>query len=138
MKKTLILLLTLSFITAYSAELDQFTNRYEPLSDSLNAVNIKTNELTWNRIVFQIFKIKPKDFAGTYEGFLDTIHKEDVEAVRVAVDNALYKADDYCIVHRIILPDGTVKKVLEKADVYFNTHGNPIKMVGIVKEINDA
>lgn len=100
--------------------------------------DIKENELTWNRIVFQIFKIKPKDFAGTYEGFLDTVHREDVEVVKVAVDNALYKADDYCIVHRIILPDGSVKKVMEKAEVFFNANGNPVRMIGIVKELCDA
>lgn len=99
--------------------------------------DILNNELTWNRITFEIFKIKPKEFAGTYEGFLDTVHEEDVQAVKTAVDNALEKAEPYCIVHRIILPDKSEGKVMEKADVYFNKNGKPTRMVGTVTEIMD-
>lgn len=99
--------------------------------------DIKGNELTWNRVTFQIFKIKPKDFAGTYEGFLDTVHEEDVQAVKDAVDSALYNAEPYCIIHRIVLPDKSIGVVMEKADVFFNANGNAVRMVGTVTRIED-
>lgn len=99
--------------------------------------DIRNDELLWNRTVFRIFEIKPTDFAGTYEGFLETVHPDDREKVRVAVDDALHRNENYRIQHRIILPDRTIKIVEEKADVFFNANGNPIRMVGTVTEIKD-
>lgn len=99
--------------------------------------NIPLNKIAWNVEVFKIFGMKPRDFAGTYESFLDTVDPKDRKKVMDAVDKAIKEAEPYSIEHGIILPGGKRKRVLEQATVFYNDNGNPTKMSGTVKEIID-
>jgi len=99
--------------------------------------NIETNELRWSDEIYRIFGLTPQEFGATYEAFLDSVHPDDREAVKKAVEKALYDEQPYSIDHRIVLPDGTGRIVQEQAETTFDNQGKPICMVGTVQDITE-
>ena len=100
--------------------------------------NIKTNELHWSDEVYRIFGLTPRQFGTTYEVFLESIHPEDREAVKKAVNDSLTDPKKkYSIEHRIIRPDGLERTVYERGEVTFIKDGNPVRMIGIVHDITE-
>lgn len=97
--------------------------------------DIKGECLLWTPTIFEIFGVPVKDFGGTYESFLETVHPDDRQFVKDAVGRALNESASYDINHRIVLPDGTIKTVREVGEVFFNSNGSPLRMEGTVKDI---
>lgn len=98
--------------------------------------NIETNELQWSDEIYRIFGLTPQEFGATYETFLDSVHPDDREFVKKAVNEALYGMP-YNIEHRIVLPDGAIRTVHEQGKVTFGESGEPIRMVGTVHDITE-
>jgi PAS domain S-box-containing protein len=99
--------------------------------------NIQTNQLYWSDEIYHIFGLSALQFSATYDAFLDSVHPEDRESVKKAVNEALYEKKPFSIDHRIVLPDGSVRTVQELAEVMFNESGKPVRMLGIVLDITD-
>jgi PAS domain S-box-containing protein len=99
---------------------------------------IITNELVWSDEIFRIFGIFPQDFGATYEAFIQSVHPDDRESVKEAVDQALSDPSfDYNIAHRIKRPDGSERIVRERGKVTFDEKGKATRMVGTVQDITD-
>jgi len=99
--------------------------------------NIQENTLFWSDEIYRIFGLSPKKFEATYEDFLNSIHPEDRELVQNAVARALYEDQPYEINHRIILPDGTERWVIEQGEVNFDKEGEPIRMLGTILDVTE-
>jgi len=100
--------------------------------------NIETGELLWSDEICRIFGLNPKEFGGTFEAFLESVHPEDRDRIKDSVNDALFKNMPYSIDHRIVLPDGSVRIVHEKAKVFFSDVGKPIRMIGAVQDITEC
>ncbi|MEE9613766.1 MAG: PAS domain-containing protein [Thermodesulfobacteriota bacterium] len=99
--------------------------------------DIVKNELTWSDEVHRIFGLEPDEFDATYEAFLAFVHPDDREAVKKAVEGALGDSKPYSIEHRIVLPDGAERIVLEQAEVTLDGTGRPVRMVGTTHDITE-
>ena len=99
--------------------------------------DIPNNTLFWSREIYHIFGITPENFAASYQAFLARVHPEDRQMVRQAVDSALYDNQPYCIEHRLIHMDGTVRWVQEQAEVCRDENGHPLRMTGTVQDITE-
>jgi PAS domain S-box-containing protein len=99
--------------------------------------NIQNKELSWSDEIYRIFGLKPQEFGATYEAFLNSVHPDDRELVKEAVNKALQKKKPYSIDHRIVLPDGSERAVHEQAKVFFNDKGEPTRMLGTVQDITE-
>jgi PAS domain S-box-containing protein len=98
--------------------------------------DLRTNKLYWSDEIYRIFGLTPQEFGATYEAFLNSVHPDDREFVKKAVNEALYGMP-YSIDHRIILPDCTVRIVHEQGEVTFGESGEPIRMFGTVHDITE-
>jgi PAS domain S-box-containing protein len=98
--------------------------------------DIQENVLRWSDEIYRIFGLTPQQFGATYETFLQSVHPEDRELVRKAVDEALY-GRPYNIDHRIVLPNGEVRIVHEQGEVTFGESGEPIRLLGTVQDITE-
>ena len=101
-------------------------------------LNIQTNQLDWSDEIYRIFGLSPQQFGATYEAFLNSVHPDDREFVSKAVADALFENKSYSIDHRIVLPDGTIKIVHERAEVTFGEAGKPARMIGTIQDITDS
>ncbi|MDO8727519.1 MAG: PAS domain S-box protein [Candidatus Methanoperedens sp.] len=95
--------------------------------------NVKTNELYWSAENYKIFGLSPT-ISPSFEGFLNTIHHDDLEFVKKSIDEALH-GKQYDIDIRIIKPDGTDCYLHATGIVNFDEEGNPIRMFGTVQDI---
>ncbi len=98
---------------------------------------VVTNEVSWSDEIYRIFGLTLREFRGSYEMFLKSVHPEDRERVKRAVNEALYENKPYSIDHRIVLPNGEVRFVHSQAEVARYESGKPIRMVGTVQDITE-
>ncbi len=100
-------------------------------------LDVKNNCLLWSDEVYKIFGQDRKIFNASYENFLKTVHPEDRDWVEDVNNKSIKEKIPYDIVHRIILPDGSIRIVQEKSKTFYDDKGEPGKMIGTVLDITD-
>ena len=91
------------------------------------------NILTWTKENYKVFGVQ----YGTklnYERFLEIVHPDDRDYVNKEWNIAINNKDPYDIEHRLLV-DGEVKWVREKADIKYDSDGNPISAIGFTQDI---
>jgi PAS domain S-box-containing protein len=100
-------------------------------------LDIKTNTLQWSDETYRIFGMTPDAVVPTYELFLEHVHPDDRSSVEAAVTQALETKETYSVDHRSLLPDGTVRHIHERGQVFCNEQGEPIRMIGVAQDVTD-
>ncbi len=97
------------------------------------------DRLSWSEGVYRIFGLKPDEFAGTYEAFLEAIHPEDRSAVDDAYTRSLREGKvTYEVEHRIVRRHtGEVRVVHEKCFNQRDVARGNIRSVGVVQDITE-
>lgn len=93
--------------------------------------------LTWSDEIYRIFEIDPNVTIPTYEHFLNTIHPEDREYVDRVYSESVAQKIPYDAVHRLLMSDGRIKYVHERAMTAYDSNGIPIRTVGTVQDITE-
>jgi PAS domain S-box-containing protein len=57
-------------------------------------LDLVKNKLTWSDEVYRIFGLKPQEFGGTYEAFLNAVHPDDRARVDAAYSGSLKSGKD--------------------------------------------
>jgi len=99
--------------------------------------DIVADTVFWSDETYRIFGLEPREFGVTYEAFLARVHQDDRAGVDRSVDRALKDREPHVIDHRIVLPDGTVRMVHERAEVTFDADGTPVRMLGTVLDVTE-
>ena len=99
--------------------------------------DIVHNKLIWSDEIYRIFGLEPQQFGATHEAFLSSVHPDDREKVNKEVEAVLHGQRDYRIEHRIVLPDGSERIVLELAEAVFSKKGKALRMLGTVHDITE-
>ena len=97
-------------------------------------LDIQKNILIWTDENYKIFGV-PLETEMNLELFIDCVHPDDRDYV-IEKWNAGLNNEPYDIEHRLLIND-TVKWVREKADIEFNTEGNPIMAIGFTQDITE-
>lgn len=100
-------------------------------------LDLVNSDLSWSDQVYVIFDKDPTTFQPSYEAFLDSIHPEDRDLVQQAYEESLKSKNTYSVEHRIQLGDGSIRYVEEKCETTFNSHGDPIRSFGSVRDITE-
>ncbi len=95
------------------------------------------NRLKWSDEVFRIFEIDPQQFGASYPAFLALVHPDDRERVNQAYSDAVAKRESYGITHRLLMPDGRIKHVLEHSETEYAPDGTPLHSRGTVQDVTD-
>jgi PAS domain S-box-containing protein len=96
---------------------------------------LETAPLRWSEETWRIFGMKPRPEAVTAEMFFKAAHVDDRKHVKSAMEEALRKKEPFELEHRILLPDGEVRIVRERAELTLNDAGDPLQLRGIVMDI---
>jgi len=99
---------------------------------------VDTGNLFWSEEIYRIFGLNPETHVVSYEGFLEAIHSEDRDEVVAGVQGALDGEKEYGVSHRIVRPDGSIRWVYERGEVFRDAEGRPVRMVGTVQDITEA
>ncbi|MBF0186823.1 MAG: response regulator [Magnetococcales bacterium] len=99
--------------------------------------DIYSGTISWSSEIYRIFGLDEAEWEPTLESFLNSVHPDDQELVKVATARTMQNPDKpYTIQHRIVRPDGTMRTVYEMGKVYCDEAGEPVRMVGTVQDIS--
>ncbi|NOX86303.1 MAG: PAS domain-containing protein [Chlorobi bacterium] len=99
--------------------------------------NVTTSRIIGSREFYRIFNLKPQEFPGTFDAFLDCIHPDDREMVSKAYTESVKKRTRLDIIHRLLLNGKTIKYVNERCDTIYDDSGTPIRSIGTVQDITE-
>src|ERR687890_874973 len=99
--------------------------------------DVKTGEVSWSDETCRIYGFESQGFVPTLEKLMELVHPQDRELVNKNREGALYRAKPYDFEHRIVRPNGEVRVVHRRAQVYVDEEGEPSRMVGTVHDITE-
>ncbi|HEX3036851.1 MAG TPA: MEDS domain-containing protein [Thermodesulfobacteriota bacterium] len=99
--------------------------------------DIESNKVTWSGELYRIFGLKPHEVDITYEGFLERVHTDDRGFVRKKIEKALRGHKSFNFDHRIIRPDGTVRRLYGQGRTIVDEAGNALRMIGTGQDITE-
>ncbi|REK09069.1 MAG: PAS domain S-box protein [Planctomycetota bacterium] len=95
--------------------------------------NLETNEATWNAIEAELLGVEAD---RTVDAFFQRIHADDVEAVRAAIDRGIAEGTLYESEFRVVLPDGQIRWLVGRGEVFRDAGGKPVRMMGVNYDIS--
>jgi diguanylate cyclase (GGDEF)-like protein/PAS domain S-box-containing protein len=99
-------------------------------------IDLATMQVRCSDELYRIFEIPRVEGGAPYDDFLVRIHPED----RVIVDKTLKESVAHhgpeSLKHRLEMPDGRVKYVLECWETEFGQDGQPLRLIGTSQDIS--
>jgi diguanylate cyclase (GGDEF)-like protein/PAS domain S-box-containing protein len=94
--------------------------------------------LRWSDEVFRIFGYEPGGVEVSRETYFRSIHPDDKENVRRALEHAIHQARPFAIEFRVLRPDGTERNLLERGDIICDPKTNePLKLVASLQDVTE-
>ncbi|GLG00282.1 hypothetical protein Alches_03210 [Alicyclobacillus hesperidum subsp. aegles] len=97
-------------------------------------LDVRHDHLVWSDEMFVIWDMNPREFAGTYEAFLQTVVEEDRTAVHQAVQESLY-GQLYEIEFRILTGRGEIRHISALGQTDMDADGRPVRFFGVAQDI---
>lgn len=95
-----------------------------------------TGELYWSDEIYRIFGHQPGDFEPSVELFKQAVHPDDLHLIEDDMVVA-QKTGIHDVVHRIVLPDGSIRYVHELGKASLDDNGELVKLTGTVQDITE-
>lgn len=108
----------------------------EAVSMGVWEINLRTGQQIWSPQTEAIWGLAPGTFDGTMASVLSQIHPDDRNYVEQASQAAL-RTGHYHAEYRIVLPDQTIRWLSNRAKVFYDDAGNPLRMIGIDLDVTD-
>jgi serine phosphatase RsbU (regulator of sigma subunit) len=97
--------------------------------------DLATDEVVWDDVMCALFGLDhaPADF----DEWLACLHPDDRERSRQTAIAAMQAGKGYDLVHRVVLPDGSVRHLDGRADVILGDDGSVIGLRGVTLDCTD-
>jgi len=95
----------------------------------------KSGSLAWSRETCRIFGMGESEFDGRVETFFSMVHPEDLAMVQHAARAAFSGESRYDVQHRIVLRNGTVRWVHQRAERATVPETGAVRMLGVCQDI---
>ncbi|TMK16705.1 MAG: PAS domain S-box protein [Actinobacteria bacterium] len=99
--------------------------------------DVRSNRVTWSDELYRIYGLDTRSFTGSFEGFLERVHRDDRDRARDEVERALEERRSFTFDHRIVRPDGTVRTVHARGEMLVDDDGKPVRMVGTGQDVTE-
>ena len=97
-----------------------------------------TRVLTWSDEIFRIFDMDPASVSVSYATFLAAVHPDDRQLVSEVFEESVRNHTIYGITHRILLPNGVIKYVLERGETLYDEQGMAQRSIGTVQDVTES
>ncbi|MCP5351881.1 MAG: transporter substrate-binding domain-containing protein [Chromatiales bacterium] len=98
-------------------------------------LDLESGRLTCSDEVFRIFEIDPREFGASYEAFLERVHPEDRARLDRTFRQSVAERKPYEFTHRLLMPDGRIKRVQELGGTLYREDGTALCSVGTVQDV---
>jgi len=93
--------------------------------------------LRWSPGLEVIHGRTPGSFPGTFEAFQTDIHPDDRDRVLRAIAEAVEQRRAHHVEYRIVRPDGAVRWVEGRGQLFLDAGGQPARMVGVCADVTE-
>jgi PAS domain S-box-containing protein len=97
--------------------------------------DIQRNELVWDDRMYTLYGLKPGEFGGAYEAWLNGVHPDDRASSNEESQQAVRGEKEYDTEFRVLWPDGSIHWLKANGQVFRDEKGNPLRMVGVNYDI---
>jgi PAS domain S-box-containing protein len=98
---------------------------------------IATGGVRWSPSLEAIHGLPPGSFPGTFAAFRDEIHPDDRDRVLGAVAEAVEHGREHHVEYRIVRPDGAVRWLEGRGQLFRDAAGRPERMVGVCSDVSE-
>jgi diguanylate cyclase (GGDEF)-like protein/PAS domain S-box-containing protein/putative nucleotidyltransferase with HDIG domain len=92
--------------------------------------------LTWSEELCRLFGVSEPPATG--DGYFELIHPADREAVLRAATAAIKQCEPFSFEHRVLRPDGTVRRLHCIGKIEVDEHGVAVRLVGTAQDVTDS
>ena len=100
--------------------------------------NLITNELIWDKQMYNLYGIKESDFEGAYMAWERGLHPDDRESSSALIRLATEGKAKFDTEFRVLRPSGNIRNIRALADVVYDDEDRPIKMIGVNWDITES
>ena len=101
--------------------------------------DIAANRIEWSDGLYSLYGIRPGDFDPHYRpGGSRYVHPGDRDLVAAEVRSALETCAPIDFEYRIVRPDGQVRRLHSRAEVFADADGSPLRMTGTVQDVTET
>ena len=97
-------------------------------------IDFATGVVRWSDILKAQHHVAPGCFGGTLEAFLACVHADDRNAVMETIRLSSAKGGDFTIAYRPVTTDGSVRWLNGAGRIILDSHGRPVRGVGISQD----
>lgn len=101
------------------------------------SLDLRRGELLWSDEIYRIFELDPEAFEPSYDTFLSCVQPDDRRKVDEAYSRSLVDRQPYEVTHRLLMPDGRVKVIIESCETSFSAEGEPLLSIGTARDITE-
>ena len=99
--------------------------------------DIINNILVWDDQIFALYGINRSDFSSAYDAWVSCLHPHDVERCKQDVNDAILGYKPYNCEFRVLQKNKQSRIIKSIADVFFDTAGVAVRMVGVNWDITE-
>jgi PAS domain S-box-containing protein len=92
--------------------------------------DINNNILKWDAGMYLLYDLLELEVELVYEGWLSSIHPEDIERVNHSMQQALLGKEEFSPIFRLVLKDSSVRYIEASGIIERDAQGNAIRMIG--------
>jgi PAS domain S-box-containing protein len=98
--------------------------------------DIRTNRLTWDDRMLQIYGVPSDAFGGTADDHWNAVHADDLASCRLVSQGVVAgRTDNYLDHFRIVRRDGSVRNIEARGFLQRSASGEPLRIVGLSRDV---
>ena len=98
---------------------------------------VASDTVAWSDELYRIFGRTPQEFGNTYESFLAYVHPDDRRLVEEEIRVAYETGQPFAFEHRVVRPDGGVRTLQSRGEVFTDEDGERVNMAGTAQDITE-
>jgi PAS domain S-box-containing protein len=97
--------------------------------------DVTDDTVTWSEGLYRIFELRPGEFAGTYEAYLELVHPDDRGTRKAHVDALAAAGDELESRHRIMRPSGEERWLNSRLKALRDRKGRLVTVIGVCRDV---
>jgi PAS domain S-box-containing protein len=99
--------------------------------------NLATDDVTWDESCERLFGLEPGTFEGTYEGFAERVHPDDLPDIEAALSDTMAGNGPFHETYRIVRDDGVERWVDGRGEIVTDDAGEPERLLGVDIDVTE-
>ena len=99
--------------------------------------DIIKDELIWDDSMFALYGIHREDFDGPFNAWINTLHPDDLDSVKEAIQAAVRGEREFASEFRIVRPNGSIRIIKASSLTFRDQNNRAVRMIGTNIDITE-